>query len=64
MNDERLEILQQKVAEPTAGYGQVWVERIRITNYRFFREAEDGLVLSNIKDPQKYLLSGEWIEVN
>jgi hypothetical protein len=52
MNDERLEILQQKVAEPTAGYGQVRVERIRITNYRFFREAEDGLVLSNIKDPE------------
>ncbi|MBU1181100.1 MAG: AAA family ATPase [Proteobacteria bacterium] len=38
MNDERLEILQQKVAEPTAGYGRVRIERIRINNYRFFRD--------------------------
>jgi energy-coupling factor transporter ATP-binding protein EcfA2 len=43
MNDERLEILQQKVAEPIAGYGQVRIERIRINNYRFFR---DEFVLS------------------
>jgi energy-coupling factor transporter ATP-binding protein EcfA2 len=37
MNDERLEILQQKVAEPIAGYGQVRIKLIKINNYRFFR---------------------------
>jgi hypothetical protein len=54
MTDNRLDILQQEIAEPAAGYGSVCISRIRISNYRFFREAEDGLVLSNSKDPQKY----------
>ena len=38
MNDERLEILKQKVAEPAVGYGPVRIKRIRISNYRFFRD--------------------------
>ena len=38
MKDERLEILQQKFAEPSAGYGPVRIKRIKITNYRFFRD--------------------------
>ncbi|SPD74782.1 putative Recombinational DNA repair ATPase (RecF pathway) [uncultured Desulfobacterium sp.] len=38
MNDERLEILQHKIAEPAAGYKSVRISRIRISNYRFFRE--------------------------
>ena len=38
MSDERLDILQQKVTETGAGYGPVRINRIRLTNYRFFRE--------------------------
>lgn len=38
MSDERLEILQQTVAEPPAGYGPTRINRIKITNYRFFRD--------------------------
>jgi hypothetical protein len=38
MSDERLEILQQTVAEPAAGYGPVRINRIKIANYRFFRD--------------------------
>jgi wobble nucleotide-excising tRNase len=38
MSDERLEILQQTVAEPAEGYGPVLISRIKVSNYRFFRD--------------------------
>lgn len=38
MSDERLEILATEVAEPAAEYGPVRIDRIKITNYRFFRD--------------------------
>jgi energy-coupling factor transporter ATP-binding protein EcfA2 len=38
MDDERLEILKHKVAEPTVHYEPVRINRIRISNYRFFRD--------------------------
>ncbi len=38
MSDERLDILQQKVAETGTGYGPVRINRIRLANYRFFRD--------------------------
>jgi len=38
MSDERLDILQQTVSEPAAVYGPVRINRIKITNYRFFRD--------------------------
>lgn len=38
MSDRRLDILQQAVAEPDAAYGPVRINRIKISNYRFFRD--------------------------
>lgn len=38
MSDERLEMLQEAVAEPVAEYGLVRINRIKISNYRFFRK--------------------------
>lgn len=38
MSDERLAILAETVAEPVATYGPVRIERIKIVNYRFFRD--------------------------
>lgn len=38
MSDERLDILQPSIAEPPAAYGAVRINRIKITNYRFFRD--------------------------
>ncbi|MEI7673949.1 MAG: AAA family ATPase [Deltaproteobacteria bacterium] len=38
MSDERLDMLHQGVAEPAGGYGPVRISRIKITNYRFFRD--------------------------
>lgn len=37
MSDERLEMLETAVAEPVAEYGPVRIDRIKISNYRFFR---------------------------
>lgn len=37
MSDERLEMLETVVAEPPTGYAPVRIERIKISNYRFFR---------------------------
>lgn len=37
MSDERLDILAAAVSEPTAEYGPVRIDRIKISNYRFFR---------------------------
>ena len=36
MNDERMDILQQAVSEPSPGYGPVRINRLKITNYKFF----------------------------
>jgi len=38
MSDERLDILRPSIAEPAAEYGAVRINRIKITNYRFFRD--------------------------
>lgn len=38
MSDERLDILAEGVAEPAAVYAPVRIERIKINNYRFFRD--------------------------
>jgi len=36
MNDERLDILETAVAEPATSYGAVRIDRIKLSNYRFF----------------------------
>ncbi|MEI6206390.1 MAG: AAA family ATPase [Desulfuromonadales bacterium] len=36
MSDERLEILQHTIAEPVTGYGAVKINRLKLSNYRFF----------------------------
>lgn len=36
MSDERLDILTNAVSEPAGGYGSVRIERIKISNYKFF----------------------------
>lgn len=38
MSDERLDILQQAVAESSSDYGPVRIDRLKISNYRFFRK--------------------------
>ncbi|MCI0471707.1 MAG: AAA family ATPase [Candidatus Aminicenantes bacterium] len=36
MNDKRLDILKNAIAEPGAAYGPVRIERIKISNYKYF----------------------------
>lgn len=55
MSDERLDILAQSIAEPAAVYGAVRINRIKITNYRFFR---DEFAL-NISGGDNLLIYGE-----
>ena len=38
MTDDRIDLLQPKIQEPAVNYGAVRIERIRISNYRFFRD--------------------------
>lgn len=38
MSDERLDILQHSISEPAAVYGAVRINRLKIINYRFFRD--------------------------
>ncbi len=36
MSDERLDILTNAVSEPAGNYGPVRIQRIKISNYKFF----------------------------
>lgn len=44
MSDERLEILEAPIAEPAAEHGAVRINRIKLTNYRFFHGEFELLV--------------------